>query len=154
MKAYIIFLTLLTCSYSNAQDTALFNRIDAIFEEVNRRAATGSFDTLKNTLQNDYPRGTTSTIFLLKQGGVPQKIYIINNASTARETVIFKNGKPVLRQGQFPSSTWNYYFDGETAYLYFKEENRLANTDNSRFNYGVVEGYLSLFKDQMNKAEN
>ncbi len=151
MKAYIVLLTLLTCSYTNAQDTALFNRIDAIFAEVNRMAATGSLDTLKNTLQNDYPRGTTSNIFLLKRDGVVQKIYIVDNASITRESVIFKNGKPVLRQGQFPSSTWNYYFNGETAYLYFKEENRLAYTDSSRFNYGVVEGYIALFKDQMNK---
>lgn len=148
MKAYIIFLTLLTCSYANAQDTALFNRIDAIFAGVNRMAANGSFDTLKNTLQNDYPRGTTSTIFLLKQGGVPQKIYIVNNANAMRETVIFQNGKPVLRQGQFPSSTWNYYFNGEISYLYFKEENQLAHTDTVRFNYGAVERYLSMFKDQ------
>lgn len=151
MKAYIIFFALLTCSYVNGQNTALFNRIESIVAEVNRLASNGNFDTLKATLQNSYPPETTSNIFLLKQGRAVQKIYIVNNATTARESVVFQNGKPVLRQCQGPSSTWNYYFDGETSYLYFKQDNYQPHTDSTRFNYGVVEGYLRLFKDQMNK---
>ena len=153
MKAYIILLTVLICSNVNGQDTALFNRIDSIAAEVNRMASIGKFDTLKSTLQNAYPPGTTSSIFLLKQGQTVQKIFIADNASIARESVIFQNGKPVLRQSQGPSSTWNYYFDGETSYLYFKEDNRLI-TDSSKFNYGEVERYLRLFNHPINNDGN
>ena len=151
MKAYLIFFALLTCSYVNGQDTVLFNRAESIFAEVNRLASNGKFDTLKASLQNSYPPGTTSNIFLLKQGRSVYKIYIVNNASTARESVVFQNGKPVLRQCQGPSCTWNYYFDGETSYLYFKEDNRQLYVDSSRFNYSVVEGYLRLFNEQIDK---
>lgn len=152
MKAYIIFFALLTCSYVNGQDTALFNRIESIVAEVNRLASNGKFDTLKSIMQNGYPPGTTSNIFLLRQGSTVHKIYIVNNASTARESVVFQNGKPVLRQHQGPSSTWNYYFNGETSYLYFKEDNYMPHIDSVRFNYGVVEGYLDMFKDQIDKV--
>ena len=142
MKAYLIFFILLSCTYANAQDTALYNRIESIFAEVNRLAANGKFDTLKANWQNSYPQGTTSDVFLLRQGRTVQKIYVVNNASTARESVIFQNGKPVLRQVQGPSSTWNFYFDGEVAYLYFKEDHYQPHVDSTRFNYGVVEHIL------------
>jgi hypothetical protein len=153
MKAYLILLTLLICSNVKGQHTALFNRIDSIVAEVNRMASKGTFDTLKGILQNGYPSGTTSNIFLLKKGRVVQKIFIADNASNAREFVIFESGKPILRRHQGPSATWNYYLDDETSYLYFKEDNRLI-TDSSKFNYGEVERYLSLFKDQLNKDGN
>jgi hypothetical protein len=148
MKLYVTILTLLIGFYVKGQDTALFNRIDSIVAKVDLVATKGMFDTLKSSRQNSYPPSTTSDFFLLKQGQVVQKIYIIDKATNTREFVIFQSGKPVLREVQGPSSTWKYYFDGETSYLYFKEDNRLI-TDSGKFNYGQVERYLSLFKDQL-----
>ena len=153
MKACIMVLTLLICSFVKGQDTALFRRIDSIVAKVDLMASKGTFDTLKGSLQNSYPPGTTSDIFLLKQGRVVQKIFIINKGMNAREFVIFQSGKPVLREVQGPSSTWKYYLDGETSYLYFKEDNRLI-TLNSQFHYDQVDGWLRLFKDQINKDGN
>ena len=153
MKLYVTTLTLLIVSYVSGQDTALFNRIDSIVAKVDLAASKGTFDTLQSSQHNSYPPGTTSDFFLLKQGRVVQKIAIINKGINAREFVIFQSGKPVLREVQGPSSTWKYYLDGETSYLYFKEDNRLI-TDSSKFNYGEVERYLSLFKDQLNKDGN
>ena len=153
MKGYITIVTLLVCSFVKGQDTALFNRIDSIVAKVDLAASKGVFDTLKSNRQNSYPPGTTSDFFLLKQGPVVQKIYIIDKATNAREFVIFESGKPVLREVQGPSSTWKFYLDGETSYLYFKEDNRLV-TNSSKFNYSQVERYLSLFKDQLDKDSN
>jgi hypothetical protein len=153
MKQYVTILTLLIGSYVSGQDTALFNRIDSIVAKVDLAASKSTFDTLKSSQQNSYPPGTTSDLFLLRQGRVVQKIYIIDKATNAREFVIFQSGEPVLREVQGPSSTRKYYFDGESSYLYFKEDNRLI-TDSSKFNYGQVERYLSLFKDQLNKDGN
>ena len=147
MKTYIAILTLLICSYANGQDTALFKRIDSIVAKVDLTASTNRFDTLKASLQNGYPPGTTSNIFLLKQGREVRKIYSINTASNAREFTIFENGKPVFRQVFTSSAPWKFYFVGEIAYLYIKEDNRLV-TLSSKFDYDQVDGWLRLFKDQ------
>jgi hypothetical protein len=151
MKPYIVILTLLFGSFVNGQDTALFNRIDSFVAQVNLAASKDMFDTLKSSKENSFPPGTTSEIFILSKGGVVQKIYIA--VTNGYDFAIFQGGKPVFRQVKGPSSTWKYYADADTSYLYFKEDNRLF-TLSSESVYFEYEQYLGLFKDQLKKNYN
>jgi hypothetical protein len=145
MKSCIIISALLISSYVNGQDTALFNQIDSIVAAVDLTASKGMLDTLKgNFVHRD---GTTSEVFVLKQGREVQKI--INGYNK----IIFHGGKPVFRQAQGSSATWKYYLVGGNEYLYFKDDNRLITLD-GRFNYNLVEDYLRLFKDQVDNNGN
>jgi hypothetical protein len=147
LKRYIAILNLLICSYANGQDTELFKRIDSIVTDVDYTALKGTFDTLKGGLLNE--RGTTSDIFILKQGRLVQKIFVINKSKDYSEKIVFQNGRPVFAQfTQSNGEKWTFYLVGEDAY--FKDGNKL-NKGNGSYWYSMIDFYLSLFNDQMDK---
>jgi len=147
LKLYIAILTLLICSYVNGQDTETFKRIDTIVANIDLSASKGTFDTLKSGLLNE--GGTTSDIFMLKQGREVQKISVINKSKNYSETIIFQNNKPVFAKFfQSDGAKWTFYLVGENAY--FKDGDKF-NKGSGSYWYSMIDAYLDIFKDQVDK---
>jgi hypothetical protein len=134
-------------SYANGQDIDFFKRIDSVITKVDLTASKGLLDTLKSGLLNE--GGTTSNIFILKQDRVVQKIFVINKSKNYEERIFFQNGKPVFAQFSQPDNAkLILYLVGENAYL--KDGDRF-NKGNGSYWYSLIDGYLDLFKDQIDK---
>jgi hypothetical protein len=143
LKIYIAIITLLISPFAKGQDTEVFKRIDSIVANVDFMASKGTWDTLKTGLLNG--GGTTSDVFILKHGGIVQKIFIINNSTNNREKMIFQNGKPLFMQFSQPDSAqWTFYLVGEDAY--FKDSAKF-NKGSSKYWYDRIDFYLNLLKD-------
>ena len=93
--------------------------------------------------------GTTSDIFILKQGREVQKISVINKSKNYSETIIFQNNKPVFAQFfQSDGAKWTFYLVGENAY--FKDGDKF-NKGSGSYWYSMIDAYLDIFKDQVDK---
>ena len=147
MRKYITILVLLICTCALGQDTLVFKRIDTIVATVDFISSKGTLDTLKSGLLNE--GGTTSDIFILKQGREVQKISVVNKSKNYSEKIVFQNNKPVFAQFSLPDGAkWTFYLVGENAY--FKDIDRF-NKGSGSYWYNLINTYLSLFKEQLNK---
>ena len=125
----------------------MFNQIDSIVTAVDLLASKGSLDTLRRGLLNE--GGTTSDIFMLKQGQEVQKISVVNKLKYYSEAIIFKNGKPIFAQFvQRDGAKWTFYLIGETAF--FKNGDRF-NKGSSSYWGSTITAYLDMFEDQIIK---
>lgn len=147
MKRIIVILALLVGSFAKGQDFEVFKRIDSIVTAIDSTASRGTMDTLKNSLLNR--GGTTSYIFLLKQGGQVQKISVINKPKNYSEKIVFKDGKPVFAQfSQSDGAKWTFYLVGENAF--FKDGDKF-NKGSGDYWYSMISSYLDMFSYKVYK---
>jgi hypothetical protein len=104
-------------------------------------------DTLKNSLLNE--GGTTSDIFLLKQGRQVHKISVINKSMNYSEKIVFKDGKPVFAQFFQPDGAkWTFYLVGDNAF--FKDSDKF-NKGSGSYWYSMIDSYLIMFENKADK---
>jgi hypothetical protein len=129
------------------QDVAYFKKIDLVISKVDSMASKGLMDTLKSGILNE--GGTTSDLFVLKQGRLVQKIFISNKSKNYAEKIVLQDGKPVFAQFlQSDGSKWTYYFMADIAF--FKDGGKF-NKGSSSYLYKLIDAYIDIFKDQLNK---
>ena len=147
MKNFIIILALIAGLFAKGQDAEVFKRIDSIVSAIDSTAFNGTLDTLSSGLLNE--GGTTSDLFVLKQGRQVQKISVINKSKNYREKIVFQNGKPVFAQFfQTDGAKWTFYLVGENAF--FKSGDKF-NKGSGSYWYSIIDAYLDMFKGQIDK---
>lgn len=147
MRSLIVISLLLIGSFAKGQDTEVLKRIDFLVSEVDSVALGGTLDSLKNGILN--VGGTSSDIFVLKQGQRVQKITVLNKSKNYSEKIVFKDGKPVFAQFSQPDGAkWTFYLVGENAY--YKDGDRF-NKGSGSYWYSMIDAYLYMFRDQIDK---
>jgi hypothetical protein len=147
LKKIIVILALLVGSFAKGQDFEVFRQIDSVVTAIDSTALRGTLDTLRSSLLNE--GGTTSEIFVLKQGRQVQKVSVINKSKNYSEKIVFQKGKPVFAQFFQPDGAkWTFYLVGENAF--FKDGDKF-NKGSSSFWYSIIDAYLYMFSDEVEK---
>lgn len=131
---------MLCYSFIQGQNLNSIKQIDSIATAINLTASHGLMDTLKVGLLRS--GGTTYDVFILKLNSVLQKITVINNSNKDEETIVFKNGIPVLASLSYHVNKPKLvlYINGNETYQ--KNGNRYEKVDNSFRRF--LDGYISL----------
>lgn len=148
MPVKFFFISILfISSRSIGQDQQAIRCIDSIITNVESRASNRMFDTVKSGLLHE--GGTTSDLFLLKQGLEAQKIVINNKSLNYGEVIIFHNNRPIFYQfHNSDGSNWTFYLIGEKSY--FKNGDKYTIGSSAGW-YDRIEDYLGMFKEQLKK---